>query len=446
MPIDARQFVAPRTIGSLAIPHDRVKPWNQGSPIKNPIHFAAVGDVHGSLTRLDEGLRRWNSVHPTRPLDFALQVGDLEAIRDDRDLASVIGPEKYRTRGTFSEYHSGARKFPVTTHAIGGNHEAHTHFEEHPNGGHLADNIYYEGRTFVRNINGLRVAGLSGIFNEDVYNNGRPSAHPEVPGKRAKNWRPWTYFTKEEIESAKKLFAGAEVLMLHEWPAHLFDILDPHTTRGDTNDFLAACGSEPALDLLATVKPDLLICGHMHSFLSGQIFWRSGEVTEVLCLDTLSPDSPVNRRNTAIIEAGPDGMRITKNHAPKIQTPELAALYPFINDENKSFSFSLGLNIDAELIKQRIKALMPGISWEDDFFVMQGMKFELVENTNPDTTKASDEFDGYIFAPHSLRVSPLLSPHHMSAARVINTARTLLEGLRAANLEPTLLAEFNGHI
>ena len=61
--------------------------------------------------------------------------------------------------------------------AVGGNHEAANHLWELYYGGWAAPNIYYMGAAGVVNFGGLRIGGLSGIFNERDY----ASGHHEVP-------------------------------------------------------------------------------------------------------------------------------------------------------------------------------------------------------------------------------------------------------------------------
>lgn len=61
--------------------------------------------------------------------------------------------------------------------AVGGNHEAANHLWELYYGGWVAPNIYYLGAAGVVNFGGVRIAGLSGIFNPRHYKQvGQPPA------------------------------------------------------------------------------------------------------------------------------------------------------------------------------------------------------------------------------------------------------------------------------
>lgn len=81
-------------------------------------------------------------------------------------------PQKYQALGTFHQYYSGERVAPVLTIVIGGNHEASNYMWELYHGGWLAPNIYYLGCAGSVMVNGLRIAGASGIFKPHDYHKG----------------------------------------------------------------------------------------------------------------------------------------------------------------------------------------------------------------------------------------------------------------------------------
>ncbi len=78
-------------------------------------------------------------------------------------------PAKYRELADFHEYYSGARTAPYLTLFVAGNHEASSHLWELYYGGWVAPNIYYLGAAGVVSFGGLRIAGLSGIYNPRHY-------------------------------------------------------------------------------------------------------------------------------------------------------------------------------------------------------------------------------------------------------------------------------------
>lgn len=70
------------------------------------------------------------------------------------------------------------RQNVLCARAVGGNHEAANHLWELYYGGWAAPNIYYLGHAGVVNFGGLRIAGLSGIWNSNHYMSGHYERPP----------------------------------------------------------------------------------------------------------------------------------------------------------------------------------------------------------------------------------------------------------------------------
>ena len=86
-------------------------------------------------------------------------------------------------------YYTGAKAAPVLTLVIGGNHEASNYmwelyvirlslvtslclFSGSFHGGWLAPNIFFVGNAGCVQVNGIRIAGMSGIFYRHHYRQG----------------------------------------------------------------------------------------------------------------------------------------------------------------------------------------------------------------------------------------------------------------------------------
>jgi lariat debranching enzyme len=69
-------------------------------------------------------------------------------------------------------YYSGEKKAPILTIFIGGNHEASNYLQELAYGGWVAPNIYYLGYAGVIDVDGIRIAGISGIFRDNHFEKG----------------------------------------------------------------------------------------------------------------------------------------------------------------------------------------------------------------------------------------------------------------------------------
>ena len=134
------------------------------------------GCCHGSLTAIYDSIAEYERQKSTK-VDVLLLCGDFQALRSKADFASLAVPPKYQALGTFHQYYSGERVAPILTIVIGGNHEASNYMWELYHGGWLAPNIYYLGAAGSVLVDGLRIAGASGIYKSHDYHKG------ELPGR-----------------------------------------------------------------------------------------------------------------------------------------------------------------------------------------------------------------------------------------------------------------------
>ncbi len=132
------------------------------------LNIAIEGCCHGELdaiyASIKESERRNNMT-----VDILLICGDFQGVSDKGDLECVAMPPKYRKLNTFHQYVSGEKVAPLMTIFIGGNHEASNSLQSLYYGGFAAPNIYFLGFAGVVNFRGLRIGGLSGIFNSKHY-------------------------------------------------------------------------------------------------------------------------------------------------------------------------------------------------------------------------------------------------------------------------------------
>ena len=241
--------------------------------------FAAVGDVHGHTSTMVD-LVRTHADQLGVTIDFVLQVGDFEPHRDTDDLRTMAAPSKYRALGDFPSYYKGERVFPWPVYFIGGNHEPYGLLDQEPSGFALLPWCTYLGRSYSGQVCGLQVCALSGIYGPDYFTKRRP---PVDAIKRVSN-KEYIYFREPEVE---QLFEqeGADVLLLHEWPTGV--IADEDQTefekqrRSLRHD---AVGNEYAGLLLEKLKPQLVLCGHMHRPYHRRLTWPDGTDTLFVAL------------------------------------------------------------------------------------------------------------------------------------------------------------------
>ncbi|WP_224248318.1 metallophosphoesterase [Hyalangium gracile] len=244
------------------------------------VFFAAVGDVHGRMHQMVRLLQEW-SRKSHRQLAFVLQVGDFEPHRHEADLATMAAPARYKHLGDFSEFHSRRARFPWPVYFIGGNHEPYGYLDSAPDGFELTLNCRYLGRVGTVETHGLRVAGLSGILQEETFRRPRPS----VDRLGTVSPKAFAGFTEQDVERALAL-ERADVLLLHEWPSGLVDPADEKDFEQQRRSMrYDAVGNEYARLVVEALQPRLVLCGHMHKAYRGALQLPSGRMSTVRCLD-----------------------------------------------------------------------------------------------------------------------------------------------------------------
>lgn len=135
------------------------------------LNVAVEGCCHGELDTIYAAIAE-NERRTRKKVDLLLVCGDFECVRDIVDLECLAVPQKYRKLNSFHQYVTGEKIAPVTTIFVGGNHEASNVLQSLYYGGWVAPKIYFLGFGGVVNFRGLRIAGLSGIFNQKHYRAG----------------------------------------------------------------------------------------------------------------------------------------------------------------------------------------------------------------------------------------------------------------------------------
>jgi lariat debranching enzyme len=236
--------------------------------MSEPKYFAAVGDVHKQMNIMVGGVRQWEDRF-LRRIDFVLQVGDFEPHRNKDDLTTMHAPKKYKKGpGDFPEYHAGQRRFPRPVYFIGGNHEPYGFLAPLPERSKIAANCYYLGQVGELFRGGIHILGISGKYGADEHHRRRPDA---AKIHMMAN-RRFGFFRQSDIDRASA--AGpVDVLMLHDWPSGI----EPGK------------GNDPASHVVHALRPQLVLCGHVHRAFRGEIQANSGTPTRVCCLDKIRP-------------------------------------------------------------------------------------------------------------------------------------------------------------
>ncbi|KAH0605375.1 uncharacterized protein H6S33_004597 [Morchella sextelata] len=231
----------------------------------NPLRIAVEGCGHGTLNAIYDSIAKACAINKWPGVDLLIIGGDFQAVRNMQDLNIMSCPEKYRALGDFHEYYSGKRRAPYLTLFVGGNHEASSHLWELYYGGWAAPNIYYMGASSIVNFRGLRIGGLSGIYNPHHYHLPHHERLPYSPKdvKSAYHVRAYDMF---------KLYQAQEpidVMVSHDWPQgieHCGDLdwllRKKQFFRSDIEK--GELGSPPARSLLYKLKPRYWFSAHLH--------------------------------------------------------------------------------------------------------------------------------------------------------------------------------------
>ncbi|CCM04282.1 uncharacterized protein FIBRA_06453 [Fibroporia radiculosa] len=173
-------------------------------------------------------------------------------------------PDKYRELGGFCKYYSGEKRAPILTIVIGGNHESSNYLWELYHGGWLAPNIYFLGHAGCVQVNGIRIAGASGIFKYQDFQLGHWERLPYNHGSMRS-----IYHIREFNVRRLSLLSSPTVFLSHDWPrsieqyGNLRDLLrrKPYF-REDIQK--GSLGSPPLMGLMKTLQPDWWFSAHLH--------------------------------------------------------------------------------------------------------------------------------------------------------------------------------------
>ena len=200
-------------------------------------------------------------------IDLLIICGDFQSVRNEHDLLSMAVPDKYRQMCSFWKYYAGVAVAPVLTLFIGGNHEASNYLSELPYGGWVAPNIYYMGYANVVQFGGVRIAGLSGIYNPQDYYKG----HHEMPPYNMNTLKSAYHVRQVDVFRLSQLTRDhVDIVLTHDWPLGVYN-------HGNSEQlmrfkpFLAneiranTLGSPENERLLKLLKPTYWFSAHLHA-------------------------------------------------------------------------------------------------------------------------------------------------------------------------------------
>ncbi|XP_014260993.1 lariat debranching enzyme A [Cimex lectularius] len=256
--------------------------------------IAVEGCAHGEIDKIYETIAALEKKNDIK-VDVLICCGDFQSTRNSDDLNSMAVPPKYRAMGSFHMYYAGEKVAPILTIFIGGNHEASKYLQEVPYGGWVAPNIYYLGYSGIINIGGIRIAGLSGIYNARDFHKGRFEAPPysEQTKRSVYHVRNLDVFRMKQVKSQIDIFLS------HDWPLGIYNygdinqlLKEKHYFENDIAE--EKLGSPANQELLDKLKPKYWFASHLHVKFAAIVPHKdeSGNVisnTKFLALDKCLP-------------------------------------------------------------------------------------------------------------------------------------------------------------
>ncbi len=235
---------------------------------RGPLFIAGVGDIHGRIHRVQGWLRELEEARG-QALDVVFAVGDVEAFQTEGDVRRKA--TKRAMPAEFAEYARGPRTLYRPMYFIGGNNEDFEALHALPEGGEVAAGLHYLGRVGNRRFGGLEVGWLSGIYAPRHVES--PLQEPRTPATQ----KQAGYFRTSEVQRLRQAPA-LQLLLVHEWPRGLFQRLSGRPVR-------PWMGNPVTRELVDTLQPSWLWCGHSHEALAATIGHPGGKKTYVACLD-----------------------------------------------------------------------------------------------------------------------------------------------------------------
>lgn len=227
-----------------------------------PVKIAVEGCCHGCLNNIYKLVKK--------DTELLIICGDFQAIRNKLDLRTIKVPPKYLQAGDFPEYYMGRKTAPVLTVFIGGNHESLLYMHELQFGGWVAPNIYYLGEFGSVWYKGIRITGLSGIYNSFSFAKALEGKGPTYKLPYDRLSIASIYHIKPKAYLKLLLSGESDIVLSHDWPQKVWDFGDRaqllrHKPFFREDMQLGKLGSPLARNALAYLRPRFWFSLHLHT-------------------------------------------------------------------------------------------------------------------------------------------------------------------------------------
>ena len=251
------------------------------------------GCCHGALDDIYAALREVERRRGVK-VDLLICCGDFQGLRSEADFEALAVPAKYREMNSFVKYYRGEAEAPCLTVFVGGNHEASNQLGSLFYGGWVAPKIYYLGAAGSVRVGGLRISGLSGIYNGkhhkwDHFENTADAVDARDAVRSA-------YHVREVDVFRLALLGRGEVdaFISHDWPRGVEQFGDVRRLLRRKKHFADEVArndlGSPANELLLKqLRPTHWFSAHLHVKFAALVPHDDGTATRFLALDKCLP-------------------------------------------------------------------------------------------------------------------------------------------------------------
>ncbi|KAJ1985303.1 lariat debranching enzyme [Dimargaris verticillata] len=261
--------------------------------------IAIEGCCHGELDRVYESVKR-KQKKLKRRIELLIICGDMQTVRNFRDMDTMACPTKYTKMGDFYKYYSAKGNVPFPTIFIGGNHEVSSYLTELHHGGWAAKNVFFMGNAGVVRYNGVRIGGLSGVYYPDDYNKG----HFEYPPYDRSTLRSVYHTRYFDVLKLLQIRQPLDCFISHDWPRGITDYGRTKTLLKQKPFFKedidkGKLGNPASQLLLQHLQPNHWFSAHLHVKYTAQVPHQNTERHSELSSyrqvqsSILNPQSPV---------------------------------------------------------------------------------------------------------------------------------------------------------
>jgi len=263
--------------------------------------IAAFGCLHGMLDEMYQAVERYETQNNAH-IEFVIVCGDCQTVRHSDDLLCLAVPNKYKKMGDFYEYYSGKKTIPKLTIFIGGNHEASNYLMTLPYGGWVCENFYYLGYAGVIRYKGLRIAGVSGIYNYHSCHKGRYERMPldDSTIRSVYHTRKLDIFRLQLLSKNADEKDPVDIFLSHDWPVRIYDHGNKEQLmrfkpvfRNDINS-RNGLGNPLTEPLIGQLKPKRWFAAHLHCRFYAKVNHNDPKNR---CTEFLSLNKIENKRN-----------------------------------------------------------------------------------------------------------------------------------------------------